>query len=670
MTLKSRSFWYCWLLLPAGLWTGTHRVAAGDEKAATTSEKSAEGAGPVAVTDERAARSTAVALNYCRASFHRMRQNPSKRILSEEQQHILNNLNLNEIGDQEVITLYTACLDEIGKEHIADKERIVLKQSYKHQVRRQVLSNAFILGAEITTAQYVNAVRTGANSWWDYRTTTNNRELDLWKVEKTRMTEVNDKSSKFLDTFWKMAQKKNIPDNWLVRGDDLDKLDAALVETNAETRLRVLQRMERFMTCYPPYFYHVARTQQAQGQWANAATTYEKLAKLGHGHFRKDEMLAAGLANLAVIQAFLKQPDAPQTARRALEYSTGAWQANLVCARILQEAGQSSEAEEAILRNLDVDLERPQSLASLISLYQKSGNEAKLITILTDPQTLPELPATALLQSVATLGVKKMPPLAMQQLVTSLYAYDQPTFGGRSQLVCVAGPTWNLERAETVMVGNHPESPETRGISSRGQTQLYFSSQGVQVAANGEPELVMEIRYPESQPIRLHLRRTAWSQEMLDHVERQSGRAGEVRDLIPIFAQSRRRSSFVVSEAEFGEKKVALWDRRDSVDPEHRQLLVDQPKGKVNPGQGTAHGASKVAPVTIESVTPIAPLVREKDKPKSKPKVEQPEKPTAKVESVKPIGVRPQRPIFGSPAQLSENIEPIDDDEEENEEFQ
>lgn len=668
MTLNSRSLYYCWLLLPAGLWAGGAPAVVADEKAPAATEKSADAAAPIVVTDERAARSTAVALNYCRASFHRMRQNPSKRVLAEEQQHILNNLNLNEIGDQEVITLYTGVLDEIGKERIADKERLVLKQSYKHQVRRQVLSNAIVLGAEVTTAQYVNAVRTGANSWWDYRATTNNRDLDLWKVEKTRMTEVVDKSSKFLDTFWKMAQKKSIPDNWLVRGDDLDKLDAALAETNPETRLRVLQRMDRFMTCYPPYHYHVARTQQAQGQWANASETYEKLAKLGHGHFRKDEMLAAGLANLAVIQAYLKHPDAPQTARRALEYSVGAWQANLVCARILQGAGQATEAEEAILRNLDVDLERPQSLSSLVALYQQSGNEAKLITTLSDPENITDLPAMTLLQSVATLGPRKMPPLAMQQLVTSLYAYDQTAFG-RSQLVCVASPAWNLERADTVIVGNHSEAPETRGMSSRGQTQLYFSSQGVQTAATGEPELVMEIRYPESQPIRLHLRRTAWSQDMLDHVERQSGRAGEIRELLPMFAQTRRRASFVVSEAEFGQQKVALWDRREPGEPGNQQMLVDQQKGKV---QNQAQGASKVAPVTIESVTPIAPLVQEKLKPEAKPKPDKPEKPPVVVETAKPlIGVRPSRPVFRAPAQLSEDIEPIDDDAAESEdEFQ
>lgn len=660
MTLNSRSLCYCWLLLPVGLLAGETPAKPASEQTPAAAAKPADSQPAVVVTDERTARSTAVALNYCRASFHRLRQNPSKRVWYEEQQQILNNLDLNEIGDQEVITLYTAVLEEIGKERIAEKERLVLKQTYKNQIRRQVLSNAFVLGAEVTTAQYVNAVRTGANGWWDYRTTTTNRDLDLWKVEKTRMTEVVDKSSKFLDTFWKMAQKRKIEDSWLVRGDDLDKLDAALTEANPETRLRVLQRMERFMTCYPPYYYHVARTQQAQGQWAQAVQTYEKLAKLGDGHFRKDEMLAAGLANQAVIQAYLKQPDAPQTARRALEYSTGAWQANLVCARILLQHGQALEAEEAILRNLDVDLERPQSLASLVSLYQQSGNEAKLIATLSDPEALTELPGTALLQSVATLGVRKMPPLAMQQLVTSLYAYDQAAFG-RSQLVFVASPAWNLERAEATLVGSHPEVPETRGISSRGQTQLYFNSQAVQISQTGEPELVMEIRYPESQPIRLHLKRTAWSQDMLDHVERQSGRGGEIRELLPMFANTRRRASFIVSEAEVGQQKVALWDRREPVDPTNQQLLVDQQKGKP-PGQ--PHGASKVSPATIESVTPVAPLVREKAKPDAKEKSDDEPQAAKEPDKKTPPATRPLLPLFRGPAQLGDDIEPIEDGDE------
>ena len=47
---------------------------------------------------ERRARATAVALNYCRTSFHRIRRHPNKQVLVEERERILDNLNLNGIG--------------------------------------------------------------------------------------------------------------------------------------------------------------------------------------------------------------------------------------------------------------------------------------------------------------------------------------------------------------------------------------------------------------------------------------------------------------------------------------------------------------------------------------------------------------------------------------------
>ena len=69
---------------------------------------------PVTPATEVSRRNTAVTLNYCRAALHRIRRAPSKNVLLEEQQRILNNLDLNQIDDPEVITLYRSILDEIG----------------------------------------------------------------------------------------------------------------------------------------------------------------------------------------------------------------------------------------------------------------------------------------------------------------------------------------------------------------------------------------------------------------------------------------------------------------------------------------------------------------------------------------------------------------------------
>ena len=108
-------------------------------------------------------------MNFCRASFHRIERYPSKRVLVEEREKILNNLNLNQIADEEVVRLYTAVLDEINRIQIADRERIVLRDVHRQAVGQQLFINAFQLGTQLATAEYAPAIRTGVKSWWDYR---------------------------------------------------------------------------------------------------------------------------------------------------------------------------------------------------------------------------------------------------------------------------------------------------------------------------------------------------------------------------------------------------------------------------------------------------------------------------------------------------------------------
>ncbi|GIT29015.1 MAG: hypothetical protein Ct9H300mP1_10610 [Planctomycetaceae bacterium] len=113
------------------------------------------------------------------------------------------------------------------------------------------------------------------------------KENDIWKVEKIRMKTVVSKSSTFLDTLWQMARKKQIPDSWLIRGSDLDRLEVALRKfPSPRQRLRVLKRMERFMTHYPPYWYYIGRTQQQLGQLFAAMKTYDRMTGVAAGHFR------------------------------------------------------------------------------------------------------------------------------------------------------------------------------------------------------------------------------------------------------------------------------------------------------------------------------------------------------------------------------------------------
>lgn len=572
-----------------GFWLGTGAAFAADD------------------SETNSARLTAVTLNYCRASFHRIRKNPSKRILKEEQAKILNNLNLRGIDDQEVISLYSAVLDEVGRESIAEKEKIVIQDGYRYNLRQQALAKAFVLGAEVGTAQYVSAVKTGATSWWDYRNLTTSRDIDVWKVDKSRMTEVVDKSAKFMDTFWKLAQRKRIPDEWLVRGDDLDRLETAVSEPDPEVRLRILQRMERFMTCYPPYWYHVARTQQALGKLSDSAATYESLRELGHGHFRKDDMLSAALANRAAILSYLREPGAAQTALQALNYSNSCWQANLVCARVLAQHHEYEAAEDATLRNLDVALEKPQSLACLLSLYCETGDHRKLTSRLSEEETVALVSTPVLLRCAAELGTEKLPTPAMHQIVCSLYGFEP---AGRQQLTFVVQPNWELDSAvASLSQGGASYSSPRKTLAENGQTVLQFSSNDHRMAAHGDDDLLLDLHYDDSKPLRLHFQRRYWTTDMQSHFEQLSRREQERSseeetvpqdlrkpfDLLRIFPGSQPhlvarppRASYVITKVEIGDDHLALLDAT-SVSGKGRQAISDD----VDTGEPVAPGVAE-----------------------------------------------------------------------------
>lgn len=459
--------------------------------------------------NDRQRMSTAVGLNYCRAAFHRIQKMPSKRVLFEEQEKILNNLNLNEIADEEVVRLYTAVLQEISEIRLAGKERMVIEEQYKRALTNSLVMNSFDFGTQLATSQYLAAVRTGARSWWDYRNLDMKRDVDQFRVEKDRMIAIVDKSSHFLDTFWKLARKRTIPDRWLIRGQDLDRLHLAMQEPDLTVRLRVLKRMEEFMECYPPYWYYVARTQQGLGQLFAAAETYERLASVGNGHFRKDEMLAAGLANRAVIQEYLHQPGALESARLALGYSTDVWEANLMCARVLGAHGDLAAAEDAILRNLDVGLEREYSMAALVSLHSYNRNVPKLMPLLNEPSVVRLVPIPTLVQCAALIGSERLPRPAAAQLANSLTAVYDLRFG-RDDLLLTALPTWQFQDVPMQLVFNSQTYGQPEITNTPTRTQVRFRN----IAELGHPlqtvpdrgETILTVTYSDANTLQLRLK--------------------------------------------------------------------------------------------------------------------------------------------------------------------
>ncbi|TWT51599.1 hypothetical protein KOR42_34870 [Thalassoglobus neptunius] len=499
--------------------SGEETVSAEKPVAATEAETAAPVEAPTGILsgekDEIAealkneeALKTAVALNYCRAAFHRIRKNPTEEVLREEEAKILNNLNLTRVEDKEVVSLYSAVLDEISQIGLTETEEDLVSSHHGRSVRRQLTWDALAFGTELATAQFGSAIRTGANSWWDYRSKGYQRDMDLLKLEKSRIAGILKRSNQLLDTFWEMARRKEIPDRWLVRGDDLDHLEEAANQEDAERRLRILQRMKSYMIAYPPYWYYLSRTQQELGQLDEALETYDYLDKIGRDHFRKDDMLATAMANCAAIQDYRGDSSAVLYAQKALNYSPDVWEANLVAARVLQRHGQIAMAEDAILRNLDVGLEEPRSHVFLASLYYFARDEEKLAKLIQDPRVVAHLPAPVLLRCSALVGPDRTPEFVMRSIHASLAAFPQSSFG-RDQLTLRVGYAWQLHLAsfEVRQGGTKLADPSVQ--PGNGFYDLRFAENvnwGSPLGSNTPaPEVEIALTYPDTTVVRVQL---------------------------------------------------------------------------------------------------------------------------------------------------------------------
>jgi hypothetical protein len=544
---------------------------------------------------------TAVALNYSRASLHRIRHQPDLAVLVEEQEKILNHLNLNGVTDEEVIRLYSGVLDEVAQIQIAEQEREMVRRKHRRAIRSMLTGTAFALTAQMATLDYVGAVRTGAGSWWDYRNIAVTRETEHWKVEKDRWNAVVQKSNQFLDVSWKLARSKQIPDRWLVRGDDLDRLDNAWKEEDPDVRLRVLRRMEPFMECYPPYWYYVARTEQQQGNLVAAASTYEQMATLGDGHFRRDEMLATGLANLALIESHLARPTAPATAQRALAQCTDAWEANLVCAAVLEKHGKSNDAEDAILRNLDVALESTHSRLSLLGLYYHRGDVAKLSAQLADAEIVQMVPPAILLRCASKLKADDLPETVRRQLASSVYV--TPKFNlGADDVVVQFSPAWELANAELVLTvdGRTHHRPIVQAAPEQWTATFpSVADWGSPWTGVGQlPELTIAFRTGKQDPTELTLAPST-----------VVGRGGSRTTVAYVPALIRHEGAMIALQPGreiIGSDSSSLAGTTPSASPTGVLLGIEP----IEPGRGSLPGASTVSqpkPAPTPTISPTTP---------------------------------------------------------------
>jgi len=280
-------------------------------------------------------------------------------------------------------------------------------------------------------------------------------------------------------------------------------------------------------------------------------------------------MLASGTANLAGIRDYLGQPGAAKMAQKSQTYSSDVWEANLLCSRILQKYQKNDQAEEAILRNLDVDLETSQSSVALLSLYHATNNKQKMIAQLNQPKVVQAVPVPTLIQCAMFLGAAKTPPVTTAQIESSLYIYKQLHFGPDDIVIASTG-NWHLHMSNAELVMANKTYSRPRLVTGRNEVQARFE----RVADFGNPfsnsnapaaQPKLRLKYPDGSSLDLML-----ASSSLQNRNRTQGSGLKVALKAP------PGQHFRIVGAEIQGQRIAF--HQNAIEDDGRRIVREKPK--------------------------------------------------------------------------------------------
>jgi hypothetical protein len=274
-----------------------------------------------------------------------------------------------------------------------------------------------------------------------------------------------------------------------------------------------------------------------------------------------------------------------------------------MCAHVLGHHGRIPEAEDAVLRNLDVGLELRQSGVSLVSLYTLKHSAAKLQARLVDPNIVRRMPMPALIRAADVLGPGKLPDAVLAHWAASVSAHYELKFGP-DEFVLDTAPLWNLQSSElSLIVGNEAYRQSTIALHG-GKSEVRFAKISdighPYYPSSNAPAAVLVVKFPGAPIVRLKFDGRPEPPANLT----ASSSFGVV-DLLSSTSISTRRQNLSLACVEIGETPFPIAARSGS----HMIPAMDGVDTTGTPGSSVSNADKPPAADGSTPAVPSAPVV-------------------------------------------------------------
>jgi hypothetical protein len=337
----------------------------------------------------------AYALNLCMVSVSQIIQYNDVRVMEQEYEAILNNLNLQNFPkDEALLTAIKQILDSITFFKVQDGERRLLEEEYRHKVKSAIwkaLPGIGIIPSKDVVGTVLSVVAQVGIGYMNYRNDRAETDLEhkrkLWELERAAIEQFNGLRRELFETAWRLSDKYHFDDKYRLTERTISQYNAILIDLDPlrrYERLLYLSNQGKF-SAYPPIQYYLGHAaNEVYLENPQQEEHYRDLAKqhlssyihhFGNGNelLREDLLLAQACLEYYDLLTLEERRNSTWLIAKAQEKSGNALDVQQMCALAHFQAGDYANTVPLLkmLVNEEYNSEINAQLLSIVYAIQK-----------------------------------------------------------------------------------------------------------------------------------------------------------------------------------------------------------------------------------------------------------------------------------------------------------
>jgi hypothetical protein len=416
-------------------------------------------------------RNAVLALNYLHASLNKIKMYNDKRVLEDEYDNIINNINLTAIDDKEIVDIITKLMDTLSAFRLKEMDKERFQKVYEKKLQSALSDTLLQAGANIKSGVFTGKaidpttaailiVNSTKNAYQSYANTKDELDESLWKLKKSDISELNKIRKEFLITYWKIMKRYNIPSSWRITEKQLTRFVNVSKEVDENKRYRQFLRMKDELSMLPTFWFQLSLSAHSLGEKEEELFDIGQYESLNQKLLRHNAQYSLMLANsTAYLDPKIQQEQIQNILQKIQKIDPRNPERKLFVAMQYAAIGDVKKAEKLLNENIDDNFLPLVSKKMKLKVFIKSQQTEAYTSIVNE---LLEQQKLSVLENLAYLGDFPIASLVkeVKKDIDDIGIIIKKSLYGKDHLVVALPKGWvlkDIEDAKLFLILNKDE---------------------------------------------------------------------------------------------------------------------------------------------------------------------------------------------------------------------